>query len=149
MGYLKKIKLIGNRWAWELVPKVLAGGLTQTRQSTEVYLKTLRARTTHAAASQPAPSYWREFTGKSYLPDQSILTYTQGGRGGNQNPQKICAKWSTTISKATQMQMWETLILPYDHPTGQGPPPPPQVTYTKGKIADYIGSRLTFPKWFI
>ena len=78
-------------------------GLTQSRQSMEVSLTTLRAGTTHATASQQAPSHLEEFSGKLYLPDQNILTYalnTEGGKGGSQNPQRFA-----TISKATQMQM--------------------------------------------
>ena len=95
MECFNKFKLIANWWAWELVPKRLAGRPTVKNTAKEVTRQPWKRE-----PPQPAAANWHRHTervlsGKKYLPTWNTYLHTpawqQGGRRGSKNPPRFAS----------------------------------------------------------
>jgi len=141
---MELVKLVTNRWAWELVPERLAGSKSR-KQKGRYPWQPWKREPPPRSSRQPAPSHWLNQWKWLTWP---ILTYKlatmrEGWEGARirRDSQKYWANdpQRSAGRKACAMQNDTTALQ-----ISQGPPHRPRTV--KGGTADCIGLSLTLPK---
>ena len=123
--------------------KVGGGPSASMRHSREVSMATLWAGTSPACGHQPAPSYWRNFSGNTYLTPYLPGTDFQQGREGQGSKFASETLYKHYAMIAKQEQMANTAdSSAHGKANTCGHPACIFVRKTAGRI----DSRLTFPK---
>ena len=139
------IKLITNRWAWELVPKRLVGNRSHEPKGRYPWQPWNREPPLQVPANWHRHTEWSVET--TYLTHTYLEASNQvGGRGRGKNPQRfahrveraIDLQWST--SSIAQEKQQDTKVLQISKE------PPCRSHNIKGETADCNSSSLTLPK---
>ena len=77
-----KVKLIVKSWAWELVPLKVGEGPQKYKAYQGGSMATLWGGISPSSLHQPAPSYWRNFSGETYLAQHLAWTDSYEGWEG-------------------------------------------------------------------
>ena len=131
------IKLITNRWAWELVPKRLVGSRSHEPKGRYPWQPWKREPPPQAAANRHRHTEWLVET--TYLTHTYLEASTQArGRGRGENPQRFAHR-GQLIHNDQQAAL---------HKKSDKTQKPCRSHTVKGETADCISSSLTLPKLY-